>query len=368
MDGSVILMCKRGELSAGVVLSRRATYQDLVEKLCRKWSDLKGGALLLLYSLEGHAKCMLSCDDDLEALFALTLSRRIDAIDVILMDSGSSSTCSTVDPCSSDGGSIAGRGELTVVDDLFNELLAELEREGGDKMRDFLSDLDVKHWAHAHFPGHRYGELSSNLAECFNRWIKDERCLPVTQLVDAIRMKLMEQMSRRKEESWRWKTTVCPTWDKRLAGLFQFSRTWVVRKSSADVYDVRGNPSNTVNIRQRRCTCKEWQLNCFPCVHAVCAIRKSGCDLNDFVEPCYLVYSFREAYSKSIEPIPTVYKPDFVVDSDDVILPPLQRRPAGRPRTERVSPIWKTTRKRLCSRCGTVARHNKRTCKEPLLS
>ncbi|KAI8522343.1 hypothetical protein RHMOL_RhmolUnG0001800 [Rhododendron molle] len=111
MDGSVILMCKRGELSAGVVLSRCATYQDLVEKLCRKWSDLKGGALLLLYSLEGHAKCMLSCDDDLEALFALTLSRRIDAIDVILMDSGSSSTCSTVDPCSSDGGSIASRGE-----------------------------------------------------------------------------------------------------------------------------------------------------------------------------------------------------------------------------------------------------------------
>ncbi|KAE9444688.1 hypothetical protein C3L33_23414, partial [Rhododendron williamsianum] len=173
--------------------------------------------------------------------------------------------------------------------ELFNELLAELVREGGDKMRDFLSDLDVKHWAHAHFPGHRYSELSSNLAECFNRWIKDERCLPVTQLVDAIRMKLMEQMSRRKEESLRWKTTVCPTWDKR----------------------------------------------------------------------------FREAYSKSIEPIPTVYKPDFVADSDDVILPPLQRRPAGRPRTERVSPIWKTTRKRLCSRCGTVARHNKRTCKEP---
>ncbi|KAI8555514.1 hypothetical protein RHMOL_Rhmol05G0178900 [Rhododendron molle] len=235
-------------------------------------------------------------------------------------------------------------------------------------MRDFLLDLDVKHWAHAHFPGHRYSELSSNLAECFNRWIKDERCLPVTQLVDAIRMKLMEQMSRRKEESLRWKTTVCPTWDKRLTGLFQFSRTWVVRKSSADVYDVRGNPSNTVNICQRRCTCREWQLNCFPCVHAVCAIRKSGCDLNDFVEPCYLVYSLREAYSKSIEPIPTVYKPDFVADSDDVILLPLQRRPTGRPRTERVSPMWKTTRKRLCSRCGTVARHNKRTCKEPLLS
>ncbi|KAI8561440.1 hypothetical protein RHMOL_Rhmol04G0339700 [Rhododendron molle] len=177
--------------------------------------------------------------------------------------------------------------------ELFNELLAELERESGNKMRDFLSDLDVKHWAHAYFPGHRYGELSSNLAECFNRWIKDERCLPVTQLVDAIRMKLMEQMSRRKEESLRWKTTVCSTWDKRLAGLFQFSRTWVVRKSSADVYDVRGNPSNTVNICQRRCTCREWQLNCFPCVHAVCAIRKSGRDLNDFVEPCYLVYSFR---------------------------------------------------------------------------
>ncbi|KAF7123448.1 hypothetical protein RHSIM_Rhsim12G0117500 [Rhododendron simsii] len=135
--------------------------------------------------------------------------------------------------------------------ELFNELLTELEYEGGDKMREFLLDLDVKHWAHAHFTGHRYSELSSNLAECFNRWIKDERSLPVTQIVDAIPMKLMEQMSTRKEESLRWKTTVCLKWDTRFAGLFQFSRTWVVQKSSADVYDVRGNPSNTVNIRQR---------------------------------------------------------------------------------------------------------------------
>ncbi|KAF7154667.1 hypothetical protein RHSIM_Rhsim01G0102300 [Rhododendron simsii] len=89
--------------------------------------------------------------------------------------------------------------------ELFNELLAEaeLERKGGDKMRDFLSDLDVKHWAHAHFPGHHYSELSSNLAECFNRWIKDERSSFVMQIVDAIRMKLMEQMSHRKEESLR---------------------------------------------------------------------------------------------------------------------------------------------------------------------
>ncbi|KAL7236207.1 hypothetical protein ACSBR1_019463 [Camellia fascicularis] len=62
----------------------------------------------------------------------------------------------------------------------------------------FLQDLHPQHWANAYFRGRRYGEMWSNAAESFNNWIREARHLPITQLVDAIRGKIMEKMSKRK--------------------------------------------------------------------------------------------------------------------------------------------------------------------------
>lgn len=81
----------------------------------------------------------------------------------------------------------------------FDKLLSKLKADGGQKVIDFLSTLANDHWCHPYFVGKRYGELTSNLVESFNSWIKKERCLPITQLVDRIRVKLMDQMSDRRD-------------------------------------------------------------------------------------------------------------------------------------------------------------------------
>ncbi|KAI8553513.1 hypothetical protein RHMOL_Rhmol05G0021900 [Rhododendron molle] len=75
----------------------------------------------------------------------------------------------------------------------FNEEMARLKKAGGEsRITNFLADLPYEHWANAFFPGQRYGEMWSNLAECFNSWIEKERHLSITQLVDRVRIKLME--------------------------------------------------------------------------------------------------------------------------------------------------------------------------------
>ncbi|KAH7845889.1 hypothetical protein Vadar_007058 [Vaccinium darrowii] len=77
----------------------------------------------------------------------------------------------------------------------FNEELVKLKKLGGKvRIANFLSDLPYEHWANAYFKGQRYGEMWSNMAECFNSWIEKERHLPITQLVDRIRLKMMELM------------------------------------------------------------------------------------------------------------------------------------------------------------------------------
>ncbi|XP_028055569.1 uncharacterized protein LOC114259743 [Camellia sinensis] len=122
--------------------------------------------------------------------------------------------------------------------------------------------------------GDRYGEMCSNAAESFNSWIREARHLPITQMVDSIRTKIMDQMSKRQ---------------------------------------------------------RKWQIKQFPYAHGLVAIRNSRRDLNDLVEPYYHVSKYRSTYASSITPIPTVEKPPFNTE-DFIIHPPVVKRPLGRPK------------------------------------
>ncbi|KAL7175241.1 hypothetical protein ACSBR2_028946 [Camellia fascicularis] len=82
--------------------------------------------------------------------------------------------------------------------ELFNELFEEFKSRCGRSDEKFLDDLPNECWCNAYFQGKRYGEMCTNAAEYFNSWIRNERHLFSTSLVDAIRVKLMEQFSRRK--------------------------------------------------------------------------------------------------------------------------------------------------------------------------
>ncbi|KAI8553514.1 hypothetical protein RHMOL_Rhmol05G0022000 [Rhododendron molle] len=87
--------------------------------------------------------------------------------------------------------------------------------------------------------------------------------------------------------------------DEALAIAFQESKAWEVKFSSPDVLEVLCNPSVKVDIGRHSCTCTQWQLNGVPCVHAVCAIKKSGKSLNACVEHYFHVECYREAYSRT---------------------------------------------------------------------
>ncbi|XP_039117893.1 uncharacterized protein LOC120253679 [Dioscorea cayenensis subsp. rotundata] len=51
---------------------------------------------------------------------------------------------------------------------------------------------DMGHWCNYLFKGPRWGEMYSNVAESFNAWVKDARHLPVSNMVDSIRYKILE--------------------------------------------------------------------------------------------------------------------------------------------------------------------------------
>ncbi|KAL7264973.1 hypothetical protein ACSBR1_002848 [Camellia fascicularis] len=93
----------------------------------------------------------------------------------------------------------------------------------------------------------------------------------------------------------------------------------------------------------------------------------SGKNLNSFVKPFFHADMYHQAYSFLISPVPTVEKPLCSIE-DAMILPPLSKRLAGRPKKNKIASTGEFKRVIKCSRCESIGHHNKRTCKEPLLN
>ncbi|BFG27154.1 hypothetical protein CerSpe_134280 [Prunus speciosa] len=246
----------------------------------------------------------------------------------------------------------------------YQERLKKLRDDGGATIIDkFLADLPVQNFANAYFPGKRYGEVSNALSESFNSWIKEVRRLPIYELIDTIRIKMMEMISRRKLASEKWCSVLCPVIEDELKNLASKGRHWRICRASESVFEVHADLSVMVNLDERFCSCYQWQLLGFPCQHAIQVIHHSRLCLYDFVDEYYKADFYRATYATPIFPIPDIEKPP---PGDVVLLPPHTRKPPGRPPTKRFKSSSETKRQVKCKRCGACDRHNRRTCKAPI--
>ncbi|KAI8562842.1 hypothetical protein RHMOL_Rhmol03G0066800 [Rhododendron molle] len=97
--------------------------------------------------------------------------------------------------------------------------------------------------------------------------------------------------------------------------------------------------------------------------HMGCFMSASAKDGN--AERYFHVESYRQVYSKPIYPVASLWKGD-VADCGTSILPPLSKKPPGRPKKKRIRSNGEKVREMKCGRCGKMGNHNKLTCKEDL--
>ncbi|BBG94013.1 hypothetical protein Prudu_002194 [Prunus dulcis] len=224
-----------------------------------------------------------------------------------------------------------------VTEEEFKVAMDELVIVGSSKVKAFISDLSRDHYANAFFKGMRYGEMVNSLAESFNNWVGVFRDLPVLPLIERIRQKLMVLNSQRRIEAEKWTTVLCPEMETRLCENADGGRTWAVRRSNCTVFEVFADYSVMVDLEQRTCSCRLWQIDGFPCTHAVAAILAKRDSVYDYVECYYKTDFFRKAYESPIFPIPDIGKGLGSNGSAvGVVLPPITKRPAGRPPTKRI--------------------------------
>ncbi|KAL7238053.1 hypothetical protein ACSBR2_004201 [Camellia fascicularis] len=106
----------------------------------------------------------------------------------------------------------------------FHFKLNELKSEGGDIVSVFLKSLPYENWSDTYFERKRYGEMYSNVAESFNSWIREARHLPITNLVDMIRLQIMNMRFDRKLLSSKWNKVLCHCMDSVLEKAFMDGR------------------------------------------------------------------------------------------------------------------------------------------------
>lgn len=249
----------------------------------------------------------------------------------------------------------------------YNDILTAAISEGGAKMKAFMDNLPAESFSKAHFKGNRYGEMTSNASESFNAQIKRFKHLPVTEMIDQIRKMMMEQIYNRRIEGSRWNSTLCPSIMLKYNRRAEEGRSWAVIPSSQNLFEVLSLPfSCIVDISDVSCTCGDWQHEGFPCAHAIAVLQKGQEDHFNHIDRFFFVETYRKCYSYSIPPIDRTDVP-LLAHQEPLILPPLVKRPPGRPKNKRIpSQGENMKKKKKCSRCGKLGYHNSRTCKEAI--
>ncbi|KAL0702481.1 hypothetical protein Bca4012_058603 [Brassica carinata] len=165
---------------------------------------------------------------------------------------------------------------------------------------------------------------------------------------------------------------------EKMKELYNLKSRWLeVSKINDSEYEVKGDTRDqVVNFQNRHCSCLVFDVEKFPCAHAIAAAKAGNKHENDYVDDFFSNERFKQAYSESIYPVgDKAYWdiPSYVAKF--VCRPPSTRFPSGRRKKKRIpssreygkyrSKSESTSKSYKCSRCGQQG-HNKSTCVEPI--
>ncbi|KAL4282037.1 hypothetical protein GQ457_03G025760 [Hibiscus cannabinus] len=255
----------------------------------------------------------------------------------------------------------------------FEVALAELKTLS-PKAHEWLAGKDPRNWSKSHFScNSKCDMVLNNLYESFNKFILDARDKPIITMLEIIRTKIMQRIAKKKDEADKWSTVLCPKIQKKLdAAIESSNRCWPTHAGGYK-FQISCGPhtQHAVDLSEHTCSCRKWQLTGIPCHHAISAIFLLDQRPDAFVDVCYKTITQQAIYSHMIEPVRGLdqWTPDTTCLP---ILPPVQKRPPGRPQKNRKKEVdekndhsRKVGKKGLrmtCSKCGQSG-HNVRTCK-----
>ncbi|XP_038701798.1 uncharacterized protein LOC119998517 [Tripterygium wilfordii] len=234
-----------------------------------------------------------------------------------------------------------------------------------------LMGIEPRFWTRSHFNGHpKCDTLVNNMSETFNSVILSAREMPVVSMLEEIKNYLMIRWCQNREKIVRFEGNILPRPMKKITERWDESGKWLCRWAGGMKFGVsKMSETFTVNLAERECSCRQWDISGLPCCHAINCINFKHHNIEDYVPICFKKPAYERCYDNIIEPTNGPNQWDDTKLPD--ILPPPTKKVLGRPKKRRrleQDEIRSTMKKSRvatpmrCHRCG-ITGHNVRTCK-----
>ncbi|KAL0749115.1 hypothetical protein Bca101_031118 [Brassica carinata] len=252
----------------------------------------------------------------------------------------------------------------------FNVIFEEIEALNPD-LYGYLERADVRLWMRVHFPGERYNLMTTNIAESMNRALSHARGLNIVQILESIRVMMTRWFAERRVDTRSQPTKLTRGVEKLLKGRVTAARDWTVQRiddhQTEVKYGAAGESLNVVNLVERKCTCRRFDVEKLPCVHAIAAAEERNVSRISLYSPYYKSAYLVSAYAESVMPVDSALPvPDNVANVQ--CFPPFIRQQPGRPKKNRMKSALEVAlankrprKEHTCSRCRQSG-HNAITC------
>ena len=180
--------------------------------------------------------------------------------------------------------------------------------------------------------------VTNHLADCFNKWIEPHKSMNLDDLMDKLRQVLMIKWNLRRKIARKLQGLILPHIIKKMNEDSRNLELEVAECSEkiAEVTELGGSGFRfVVNLQERTCSCRKWQVSGVPCKHAISFIASlTNAPLVNYVDMYYSIEKFRAAYSQLIPAM--VDKSQWPKSDHGFFMhPPLLKATAGGSKSER---------------------------------
>ena len=251
----------------------------------------------------------------------------------------------------------------------FQRVMTQMSLSKPQAVQDFQS-IGVMKFCRAHISEWPNCEVvDNNICECFNNYILQARSKRIIDMLEDIRVAVMQRFVEKKELFSNTTDEVCPRIRKVLEDNKLQSRKCSVKHSGNYRFEVsEAEQRFIVDLHGKACSCRYWNIRGIPCSHAIACIHWVRQDPDTFVADWYKEL-YLLAYSKGIPPMNG--RNLWTATEGIYVFPPVVKRQPGRPRRNRRVDIseMQVTGPRLskkgmrvkCTLCHQVG-HNRNTC------
>ncbi|XP_015064661.1 uncharacterized protein LOC107009853 [Solanum pennellii] len=158
----------------------------------------------------------------------------------------------------------------------FEDQLQEIKEVNGEAGQDLIHKYPPKAYCRAYLDTVCKNQaVDNNFTESFNAWILEARYKPIIGMLEDIRVKIMERLAAKEVVVRKWKDDgFSPKSELLFNEYLKISKVCKVSDNGDNGYEVTASANrHIVNLREKKCTCRTWDLTEIPCPHAIKAME-----------------------------------------------------------------------------------------------